>query len=329
MYTETPQATTHEDAALPPEQLSAADVTIRPLTFVQVCQAAGRLAEARRAQAALTLRAPLQVLSLPLVYHWATSGYGAFYGEQPVGWLFLRGWPQVLVVEALVVPGEWQQRGVEPILLAFAVEQARELQRQWLGLTALLGDAQRLEFYRALGFACGHWRVMRRERPPESPAPSGGAPSVRRAAQRACQDFARLDVGAADAQGEAYLAGFLSRDPYCRAGRSWLVMHEGQPIACLNQHQRAGQTTLYLASAPEWWGSTPLLDAISVAPHAPGAAPGPVELRLGSSGHHDAARAALEALGFTERPAAIAPLFKRVPDGAGQRTTANGCDPGG
>ncbi len=300
-------------------------MSIRPLTFLQILQAAQHIVEDRLAYETVVRHGPnapvpahslAHILGLPLLYHWTTSGYGAFYGEQPVGWMFLRGWYQVLYIEALIVLPEWRDRGIEETLLACAECHARQLQRQWLGLTITADNNKNLEFYKARGYLRGHWRVLHHESLP--PASLGAKEAVRLvpvvglAARRAFRHYASLDLGAVDAPNEITLARFLARDPYCCPRRGYLVVYQSQPIGYVNINPHRLPLTVYLASGREWWGSQPMVDAVRIALRTSGRAPTSLDLRLGSNAHHDAARTRFEEMGFAEQPAVSTLMFKRI-----------------
>ena len=304
---------------------SESGVSIRPLTFLQILQAARYIVEDRLAYETVVRHGPgapvpppslAHTLGLPLCYHWATSGYGAFYGEQPVGWVFLRGWYQVLYIEALVVLTGWRERGIEEMLLACAECHARALQRQWLGLTITADNNKSLEFYKARGYLRGHWRILHHESlPPDTLQAEGAiqlAPVVGLAARRAFHHYASLDLSAADASNEIALVRFLAQDPYRRSGHDYLVVYQGQPIGYVNVNQHRLPLTIYLASGREWWGSRPMVEAVRIALRASGRASTSLDLRLGSSAHHDAARTCFGEMGFTEQPAVSTLMFKRI-----------------
>lgn len=311
-------------------------IAIRPLTFVQTYLSAEAVITAllehdlttqRWLGASPPLRFISRYLALPLYFHWITSGYGAFSDEQLVGWLYLRGWYQVLYIEALTVLPTWRRRGVGKVLLRFAEQQAREQRREWLGLTTTFNNMVALHLYESQGFERGHWRIMRGSGDALSP-PQGGAvrllPLIGHAARSAFRHFARLDVSAGDAADKVTLTRFLTRDPYRQGGMHWLVIDGGRPVAYLNRHDTIEHPTLYLASAPDWWGSPATLEALKAALSARDASPATVDVRLASSGHHEAIRPLLEAQGFVECPASIVRMFKHLSDtGSGSRRVAS------
>jgi len=302
-------------------------IAIRPLTFVQTYLSAEAVITALlehdlTAQRWLGASPPLRFISryltLPLYFHWATSGYGAFCDEQLVGWMYLRGWYQVLYIEALTVLPAWRRRGVGKALLRFAEQQAREQRREWLGLTTTFNNMAALHLYESQGFERGHWRIMRGSSSALSSLQGGGTvrlfPLVGHAARSAFRHFARLDVSAGDAADKVTLTRFLTRDPYRQAGMHWLVIDQGHPVAYLNRHGTSEHLILYLASMPEWWGSPANFDALKAALSPGNALPTMVDVRLASSGHHEAIRPLLEAQGFAECPASIVRMFKHLSD---------------
>lgn len=309
------------------EKLSSNSLAIRPLTFVQTYLSAEAVLSAllehdlttqRWLGASPLMRALGRYLALPLYFHWATSGYGAFADERLVGWLYLRGWYQVLYIETLVVLPDWRRRGVGKALLRFAEQQAREQRREWLGLTTTLTNAAALKLYEAQGFERGHWRILRAGSEALAEVRIGGAvrllPLVGYAARHAFRRFARLDVSAGDAADKVTLTRFLTRDPYRQHGMHWLVIHEGRPVAYLNRHGDPQHPILYLASVPDWWGHAAALEALKAALQVGSTPPASVDVRLASSGHHEAIRPLLEAQDFVECPATIVRMFKHLTD---------------
>ena len=301
------------------------NLTIRPLTFLQTFRSAGSVAEmlldsdarvqcwfgtSRRARLAARMTA------MPFFYHYMTSGYGAFVGEELAGWLYVRGWYQVLYVEALAVRPEWRRHGIGTTLMDFAEAQAREQHREWLGLTLSLASTAAMRLVEAHGCERGHWHILQRSGPPGPPSTDGVRlqPVIGQAARYAYRHFAARDLTAGDTSDKVTLTRFLTRDPYHQPGRHWVALYEGQPIAYLNRHTAPGGLVVYVAGEPEWWGQEPLLRAVALAlaaPPLPGT-PGEVVVRLGSSGHHDAARAAFEQRGFSEGEAVVTRMVKHL-----------------
>ncbi len=299
-------------------------LAIRPLTFLQTYQSAdvviGSLlqqdADVQRWLGPASLRTLFRYTLVPLYYHWATSGYGAFADEQSVGWMYLRGWYQVLYIETLVVHSDWQQQPIGTALLHFAETQAREQRREWLALTVTNASPYILEQYEAHGFERGHWRLMHCEGVHAFSDHSASGirlvPLIGQAVQRVYHRFAHLDVTASDAAGRASLARFLTRDPYRRLGRNWLVVYKDQPIGYLNGQVNDAQCTFYLASDPHWWGSPAEFSAVHAALEALSVSPASIDLRLASSGHHEAARQALGQHGFAECSATTVRMYKNL-----------------
>jgi len=312
------------------EKLHETDVRIQPLTFLQTVQIVRMLSASEiepaphlapgHAMPSWLRDAPLAPrLGLPLYHHWATCGFVAMSGTQPVGWVFLRGWRQVLYVETLLVHTAWREHGIEAHLLRFAEEQARELHRRWIGLTVDGGDEP--EWFRANGYRRGHWRVMVCPQLTAVPEPTGERVELRRlyggAAHRAYLSFSRQDVLTGEQPADDILTRYLARDPYRRSGRSWHIMYSRQPIAYVNLSTSAGGATVYVAAAQGWWGSAPLLAGIARVLQEHVSAPARVTIRLASTGHHEAAREPLAAWGFEEQPATLVRLYKPLDAGTG------------
>lgn len=291
------------------EAPAGAFLTIRPLTFAQIVQSADRWKATR--VTADTGGLPLRVLGLPIAYHLATSAFGAYDGDDAIGWMFLRGWYQVLFVEALsVVPG-LHADGARALLLAFAEAQARALKRRWLAVPASGENTSDVSYFEGLGFHRGHWRVLRRDAPPDAPG-RGAAVELRPlagpAAEAAFREYALADVTAGDVDtGEAFLAQFLSDDPYRVGPRAWLARHQGAPLAYLSQ----GQRHVYVAARRAQWGQPAVCDAVEQLA-ALAKTQQPTVVRLASAGHHDAARTVFEQAGFVEYPARLVRMVKHL-----------------
>ncbi len=153
-------------AADPPEDA----IAIRPLTFLQTHRLAGRLAEADRAPAACRRIDPpppdgdlrdwlARPLGTALRYHWGTSGYGAYTGGTALGWLFLHGGQQVLIVDALLVAGNGASGGVGERLLDFAERRAGDLHK-WLAVAIAERDAETAGRLRARGYTLDPPRLL-------------------------------------------------------------------------------------------------------------------------------------------------------------------------
>jgi GNAT superfamily N-acetyltransferase len=252
---------------------------------------------------------------IPLYYHWLTSGYGAFSGEQPVGWLFLRGWHQMLYIETLAVHPNWRNKGIGTALMDFAEQQARELHRSWLGLRVTLSNQPAVQLYESLGYQRGPWRVMQKEGISSGWPGAGHAIQLRSlaglAAFQAYARFAHLDLTAGDAWGAEALDNFLEVDFHWGPGQHWLVIFEGRPIAYLSRHKKGQETELRLACDADWWGSSQEVEAIGLALRTPDR-PLRVTIRASSNGHHETMRPTLESLGFVEQPMATTRMVKRL-----------------
>lgn len=312
-----------------PASIAPAAASIRPLTFLQTLQSADVVIGALLEQESVSphrkqpssLRKLGRRVTRPLYYHLVTSGYGAFDADRLIGWMYLRGWYQVLYIDTLIVHHKYQGQGVGCSLLDFAEKQAREQHREWLGLTVTTGNMASLGSYEAHGFERGHWRIMRCAGGVSNGTALQTAvrlqPLLGSAAQRAFWRFATLDMNAGDTAGHPTLTRFLMQDPYHGPGLHWLVVADGVPIAYLNRSGTATQPTVFVASGPERWDSPALVDALRIAAGAGRIQPDSVDVRLGSSRHHESARALLEPLGFSEQPAAMLRMFKCL-TGTGQ-----------
>jgi len=296
-------------------------IAIRPLTFWDTYRSAGvilmALTERSAAYQAVgsrpVLRLALRAILLPVFNHLATSGYGAFVEDHLAGWLYLSGRQGTQYVSILAVHPEWRRRGIGRALMAFAEDQARALKRKWLVLDAVVENAPAISLYEGIGFRRAPWRLYRCLSNTSLPVRTEGI-RLRRligpSAWRAHQRITVADLEAGDAWGAAILSRFLFEDPARWLGRRWLAMAEGKPDAYVCVRGPRTHPSLYLAAPGPWWGTPEALAAIAAALGTLGKTPPGIDLSLGSTGHHDAAREALQSLGFVEQPAQRMKLLK-------------------
>lgn len=314
---------------MPSDTPVALDAAIRPLTFLQTLRAASRLSGLNAVQpgqlaGGCAMPRWLKPVLGPgrvgaaLYYHLATSGFSALVGEQVVGWLFLRGWRQVLYVEGLRVQPDWAGGSVEQTLLQFAEQQGRELNRRWLGATLAEPTGSLLEWFDRLGYRRGPWRML-----VHTNAAMPGDPSVlrrlegRQAAQARAR-FAMQDIRVGEGLDEDELSHFLITRAAGTEGQSWHVVDQGEPVAYLHASRSPSGVNAYLAAGPASWGSAPVMAGLWAAVEAarlPGETPCGLRLRLASSGHHVAVREPFAALGFEERTAALVRVYKPLHEG--------------
>ena len=102
------------------KQNHAPEVSIFPLTFLQIAQSSDAVVRALQEHdiqaqnwfgSSRLLQSAMTATGVPLYYHWLTSAYGAFVDQKAAGWLFLRGWRQVLYVEGVAVAPDARRRG--------------------------------------------------------------------------------------------------------------------------------------------------------------------------------------------------------------------------
>ncbi len=298
---------------------------IAPLSFIQVFQSIPRIIEAlyesdhtfqRRPGRLVWVQKLAATAILTLYCHLATSGYGLLVDGQIIGWLYLRGWRQIVYIEMLVTAPGWRRRGFGTTLLRFAEAQARQLKREWLGLNVELKNTDALHLYEAQGFRRGHWRIFKRIGSPDARQSEGTAfrlhPLNPIAAHRAFRQFAAGDLADSEPDIGAAEACLLASEPYRLArGLHWLITVEGQPAAYLHRHGSPAQPVIYLAARRSWWEHPALYDAVLQVSH--GFPPQAVlTVRTASGGHHNAAIAPLQRSGFDEGPAVKALMFKQV-----------------
>jgi len=311
---------------VPSEQVRSTHYGIFPLSFLQIYQASGTFIDALKEQDAsvqewfgnsLALKRIMTRSGVPLYYHWFTSGYGAFADHQyEVGWVFLRGWRQVLYVEGIAVLPEWRQKGVGTALMNFAEQQARELHREWLGLTVTISNNPAVSLYQKQGYQQGHAKVLVYEGA-ELPSLLGAdislRPVIAQTAGQLYRSFAERDLQASDPDTSLVETRFLGREPYRRiAGQHWLIRAKGSTIGYIHKHGSTSHPVIYLTGLQPSWGSSEMLAAIARVlgnKHQP---PVTIEVRLGSAAHHDVMCAALTQYGFVERPATTMKMFKHL-----------------
>jgi len=308
-------------------------VLIAPLTFLQVYQSAGEVMNAmlEKDAAARELlsgspvwRNMARFTAVPTYLHWVTSGYTAIMGSDMIGWLFVRGREQVVYVEVLAIHHEWRRKGVGRILLRFAEGLARELNRDWIGITVTLENSPALTLYEAEGFRRSHWHVMIAEKLESGSAESNGGQRLRPVfgptAEWAFRQFASRDIVAHDEWDSDPARRMLAYDRHRAWGKDWLIEANGSPVGYLNSHRANGRRHLYLAAQPQYWGDPMVISKVlSVA--APGDT---VILRLASAAHHAAACEALGERGFSERPAEQLWMLKSIRGPVGLSTPLQG-----
>lgn len=295
-----------------------------PLSFLQIYQAAGPVMNALMEQD-LSVRQwfggsrALQISTvgfvIPLYYHWVTSGYGAYVDQQMVGWIFLRGWHQVLYIEALAVALAYRRRGVGRELLRFAEEQARQLRREWLGLGVTVENKPAVQLYEAEDFRRGHQRILYRDSGEHVALPNGTGqlqPLLGAGAWQAFTLYAEHDLRAGEPETGAIQSRFLSREPYrVFTGRHWLVKMDGKAVAYLHRHGPAHNPVIYLAALSEAWGAPELVGCIGRALSDTNAQ-SRITIKLASGAHHDAACRAFAPYGYVERPAKTMRMIKHL-----------------
>lgn len=299
------------------------NITICPLPFWPLYESAGDLMASLLEQditfqkwlgRSKLLRALARGFFLPTYYHLITSGYGAFAGDELAGWLYLRGWRQILYIEALATRPDWRRRGIGSTLMHFAEEQARTLHREWLGLTATATNEAAICLYEQLGYRRAHWRIAHHDG--EKCIPGGEHRRIRLqsifglTAWQAYRRFTAIDLAAGDGWAAPASTRLLEFDPHRRVGKQWLVTIDDQPVAYLNKHGSHACTYVYVACGPEWWEDGRIVDAIGTVLNDDISTPGPISLRLASNGHHDAALPLLMETGFMTRPANMFKMFK-------------------
>lgn len=262
----------------------------------------------------VVLRTLARGIFMPLYYHLITSGYGAFVGEDMAGWLYLRGWRQILYIETIATRPAWRKQGVGDALMRFAEGQARELHRQWLGLTVTATNEAAVRLYERHGYRRAHWRIAQHNG--ANALPSGESQEVRLkpifgpAAWQAYRRFTTIDLAAGDEWAATASTRLLEFDPHRQWGKEWLVTVDDQAVAYLNRHGSRANPNLYFACGPDWWTDPRMTQAIRAALNDGASTSRSITLRLASSSHHDAALPLLSEIGFVSHPASMFKMFK-------------------
>ncbi|MBN1428263.1 MAG: GNAT family N-acetyltransferase [Anaerolineae bacterium] len=303
--------------------MSEFEFSICPLTFWKICESEGVLMSSMLEHDAAhqkwlgqskMLRVLARICVLPLYYHLLTSGYGAFVGEELAGWLYLRGWRQILYVETLATHPNWRRQGIAKALLEFAEEKAVELHRRWMGLTVTGLNEAAISLYEKQGYRRAHWRVLCYEQ--DKMLKIGGdrvfqlRPALGLTANRAYHHFSTLDLAAGDEWNMPVSTRLLEFDPHHQSGKAWLIVIDDQSVAYLHKHGCHTHPNLYLACGPDWWGDLRVLAAIGAALDGNTNHAETITLRLASSGHHDAVFPLLAEMGFVTKPSIWFKMFK-------------------
>ena len=303
------------------ESIQASDVLIAPLTFLQVYQSAGEVMNAMLEKDAtareLLGRSPIwrnmaRFSAVPTYLHWVTSGYTAIVGTEMIGWLFVRGREQVVYVEVLAIHHEWRRKGIGRILLRFAEGLARELNRDWIGITVTLENSPALTLYEEEGFRRSHWHIMSADVLEPKLSGSNGKISLHPVfgptAEWAFRHYASRDLLEHDEWDSDPARRMLAYDRHRAWGQDWVIEAGRNTVGYLNSHVENGKRYLYLAAQQDYWADPALISRVlSVA--KPGDV---VTLRLASLAHHKAACEALMEWGFAEQPAEQLWMLKSI-----------------
>lgn len=314
--------------SLPADSMNALQYRISPLTFLQVYRTTSTILESLSEQEigfkrcvgkSIVCKAAARLLIIPLRYHLGTVGYGLFIDDAPAGWIFLRGRRQILHIDTLIVHPDRQYTEVAGRLLQFAEQSLWELGREWLSLNVISTDTTVIRLYESRGYRRGHWRLMSGK----VDFIAGDDEDIRLrslsgcAARQAYRQFTRLDLAAGENSGTAAQLRLLRYNRHRQAGgKHWIVTCRGEDIVYLNKYGSFANPEIYMACPPEWWGSPETITALRLVLNAGAGAVDRVNIHLGSSAHHDAARAYFESIGFSEQSMSVVTMFKHVTDTA-------------
>ncbi|GAB4474049.1 MAG: hypothetical protein Kow00124_13670 [Anaerolineae bacterium] len=282
-------------------QASDAETEFRilPLTFLQIYRAAPAILGSRSEHPGWLNR-----LRLAMRLHLLTAAYGAFDDETCRGWMFLRGWRQVLYIDTLVIAEPQCSGTAAQQLLDFANAQARDLNRAWLGAKVDITDPQTVAMFERDGFQQPNRHVLRLSHMANLPQPRNLTtlqPVRGAAAAHLRRRLTRLDLAAGDGDACAIPLYFLVESLEQRGGRSWVWVEQGRPAAYLHLYGPPAHPSLYIAGPQEQWGRLPLLDLAAAVVHQQGRAASGIDVQFGSMGHYAASRPELVQAGFEER----------------------------
>lgn len=305
-------------------------ITVRPLTFIDNFNHTGTLVEAMRGRDIAFERLENSELTylgarwvgLPLYYHWACTGYGAFEGRRLAGTIHVNGWRQALHVAALAVHPHYRQRGVGRTLLRLAERRARDLGRRWLSLRVTTSNEAAVRLYKSEGFRPAQHRrlsldgsaLARQADRPVSLRPLAG-PSAKAAYYAyTLADLAEGDAWAADIVTAQGASRSLSR-----GRRRWVGRVDGQEVAYLALGGPGSVPRLHLASQPQLWGTVEEQALLGAALARLPQTPQRVKLYLASAGHHAATLRGLASLKPTDQPVVKMSMFKPLDTEASSR----------
>lgn len=314
---------------MPPRRMDESRLLIAPLTFLQTYRSAGKIIDGLSEKGVdfggwfkspHLWRRLSRFLLLPAYYHLMTSGYGAILDEQLVGWLYLRGRQQVIFVEVLTTHPAWRRRGVATTLLRFAETQARELHREWMALTVSPNNKAAIKLYERAGYQRGHWRVLESKLDNQAETNNTVGITLRPVfglvAQRVYERFAAMEQQQGDPELAAVATRLIGYEPYRYFGPEWLVEIGAKPVGFIQRGMSNSHIVMYVVAHPDWWGRPEIVEATMLGLR--GANPQlPVQIRLGSSEHHEKARGPFAHRGFVEQPARNTRMFKRLAAGTG------------
>jgi ribosomal protein S18 acetylase RimI-like enzyme len=302
-------------------------ITIRPLTFVDNLVHTETLVQSlirRDVAFQLLERSPAAYVAarwaaLPVYYHIACTGYGAFDGEKLAGMLYLRGWRRALHVDALAVHPDYRRRGVGRALLRVIEQQARTLRRPWLSLRVTVGNKAAVKLYKSEGFRPTHHSVLQIDGQAlvSTQAMQQGKritlrPLVRPGAHAAYFDYTHDDLAVGDAWAADILTAQMATRPPSYGRRRWLCQVDGHGIGYLTLRGLANAPRFYLATRPDWWGAPEEIDLLSKAMARLPRTPERIEVQLASHGHHVATSRAIGDLNPADQPAARMTMLKSL-----------------
>ncbi len=240
-------------------------------------------------------------------FYLLTSGWGykVVRGGQIAGFAYLSLRPQSGYIFNVVVDHPFRRLGVGRTLMLYLEQKIRQHGRAWATLQVDAGNAPAQTLYHSLGYQpyhpyFWHWagRHWLRQEIPEWACLVG----VRGRGRGLYHHFATLERETGDPWA-ASLVGNEYPLPRPTHGQEWRCVWQGQDVGYAWVDGGNEGTGMILLLQPQWWGQGDVLSGfVQLLLDEVGGRQGVVDLHLGSSGHHDAAAAILQPLGFIPRP---------------------------
>lgn len=239
---------------------------------------------------------------LPFYLLTAGRGFKICQGRQVAGFAYLHLRPQSGYIFNVVVDHPFRRQGLGRTLMYFLEREIERAGRQWAVLQVDGGNAPAQTLYTQLGYRAYHpyfwqWQGGRWPRQPVD----GMARLERIRGRGLYHYFANLERK----RGDAPVAAIVEAEypiPRPIAGQEFRCVWDDDEIGYGWSIYSEEGTVLVLLLHPAVWGLSNMLSSfVQLLLDEAGGRRGVIDLHLGSSGHHDEAAAALQALGFVSR----------------------------